>query len=197
MVVFANVFKVEKELQEILRKNAKGKIYLWNYAAGILNPEFSFENVRALTGFAVKEFAHDFKNEQFGYKIKQFEFGPVSQMELDFPLIEILSEETVQTISAYPNDKIMCARTQKDGGISVLCAFPSMMAKEFRELAIEASCKMYAPVNCTVYADNRIIGIFPKEDVSYRLDLGNFSVGEKHSLEINIKAKGAEYFIYD
>jgi len=68
---------------------------------------------------------------------------------------------------------------------------------DFRKLAIEADCKMYAPENCTVYADNRIIGIFPKNDVEFTLELGENSVNGEHGIELKINAKGAEYFIYD
>jgi hypothetical protein len=56
---------------------------------------------------------------------------------------------------------------------------------------------MPAPVNCTVYADNRIIGIFPKVDTEFVLDLGTYAVHGEHRLALKIPAGGAEYLIYD
>lgn len=197
LIVFLNAFKVDDKLRKILKENAKGKTYLWNYAAGILNPDFSMENIKNLTGFNIKEFNHNYQTEEIGYKIKQLKFGPVKEIELDFPLIEILPDKDIEVISKYPNEKILSAKTNKDGGKSILCTFASMIADDFRKIAQDAGCKMYAPLNTTVYADNRIIGVFPKEDVAYTLDLEKFSVNGKNKIDLKIKAKGAEYFVFD
>ena len=91
----------------------------------------------------------------------------------------------------------MCAEAEKNGGTSVFCALASLMAEDFRKLALEAGCRMYAPVNCTVYADNRIMGVFPKEDVQFALEFGPYTVDGNNRKEISVKAKGAAYFIYD
>lgn len=197
MIVFANAFKIDRTLRQILEEYAKDKTYVWNYAAGILDPDFSLENTKDLTGFEIAEFEHSYAAEQIGYKIKGYNFGPIHEIELDFPLIEILPDTAVEVLSEYPDGKILCAKTEKNGGISILCAFASMRMKDFRTLAMEAGCKMYAPENCTVYADNRVIGIFPKYDVRFTLDLGEHTVEGKNKIDLSIKAKGAEYFIYD
>ena len=197
MIVFANTFKIDSKMRQILKENAKGKTYVWNYTAGILNPNFSFENTKELTGFDITEFDHSYESEEIGYKIKEYKFGPIKEIEFDFPLIEILPEKDIEVLSQYPDGKILCAKTKKDGGTSVLCTLASMMMKDFRKLAAESGCKMYAPENCTVYADNRIIGIFPKNDVDFTLDLGEYSVEGKNKIDLNIKTKGAEYFIFD
>lgn len=197
MIVFANAFCVDEKLREILQSNAHGKTYVWNYTAGILNPGFSLDNVKNLTGFSVREFKHAFKNEEFGYKIKQYNFFPVPELELDFPLIEIADDTESDILSHYPDGKILCAQKEKDGSKSVLCTFPSLTASDFRKLAIDAGCTMFAPPNCTVYADNRIIGIFPKYDISYTLKTGELKINGANEINLNIKAKGGEYFIFD
>ena len=191
------VFVIDNKLRDILKKNAKGKIYIWNYASGILSPDFSFDNVYNVTGFNIKEFNHEFVGENFGYKIADYKFGPVKKLDIDFPLFEIMQCDDITPVSYYPNKKIMCAKTEKDGGVSYLCAYPSMMSSDFRKIAEDSGCKMYAPINVTVYADNRIIGIFPKEDVSYELDFGKFTSNSLKTVQLDIKAKGAEFFLFD
>lgn len=197
MIVFANAFCIDAKLRKILADNAEGKTYIWNYAAGILSPDFSLENTRDITGFSIKEFEYDYKPEEFGYKIAQYKFGPVQKLEKDFPLIEIADDGNSEIISRYPNGKIMCAKMQHNGGTSVLCAFPSMMSGEFRSFAAESGCRLIAPEECTVYADNRIVGVFPKNDVSFKLDFGGKTVNGKKSVQLDIPAKGARYFVYD
>ncbi|MBE7038026.1 MAG: hypothetical protein E7404_03890 [Ruminococcaceae bacterium] len=197
LIVFANAFSIDEKLREILKKNAKGKTYIWNYAAGVLSPEFSYDNVFDVTGFNINEFKHLFVGEEFGYKIEKYNFGPVKRIDIDFPLFEILPKENITPVSYYPDKKIMCAMTKKDGGVSYLCAYPSMMASDFRKIAQDAGCKMYAPLNTTVYADNRIIGVFPKDDVCFKLDFGKFTSNGLNSVNVDIKAKGAEYFVFD
>lgn len=196
-VIFANAFSVDEKLREILKANAKGKTYVWSYAAGILNPEFSPENTKNLTGFEIGEFGMDYEPEEFGYSIAKYNFGPIGKIEKDFPLIEILTEEKDGILSRYPNGKVMCAEKEKDGGKSVLCAFPSLTAAQIRSLAEDTGCKMYAPLNCTVYADNRIVGFFPKKDMKFDFTPNNKTVNGKNILKLDLKAKGAEYFIYD
>lgn len=197
MIVFANAFKVDNRLREILKANAENTTYIWNYASGVLNPDFDMENIYDLTGFHVKEFAHNYGTEEIGYRMKPYHFGPVPELILDFPLVEILSEAEQKVISRYPDGRIMCAEAEKNGGTSVFCALASLMAEDFRKLALEAGCRMYAPVNCTVYADNRIMGVFPKEDVQFALEFGPYTVDGNNRKEISVKAKGAAYFIYD
>lgn len=197
MIVFANTFLIDDKMRKILKDNAKGKTYVWNYASGILSPDFSLDNVKDLTGFGIKEFDHNFEDESFGYSITEYNLGACPKLLLDFPLIEVEAKDGDEIMSHYPNGRVMCAKTEKDGGVSVLCAFPSMMTDDFRKLAEDAGCKMFAPINCTVYADNRLIGIFPKVDVSFTLDFGDKTVDGANTKELEIKAKGAEYFIYD
>jgi len=197
MIVFANTFKIDDRMREILKNNAKNKTYVWNYAAGILSPDYSRDNVKDITGFEIQEFGHNYQNEQFGYRIKQYKFGPTEELELDFPLIEILPDSDLKVLSNYPEGKIMSAQKSYNGGTSVFCAFPSFMPEDFRNIAISAGCRMYAPVNTTVYADNRIIGIFPKNDVEFVLNTESYTINGKNEINLKIPAKGAEYFIFD
>ena len=197
MIVFANTFAIDEKMYELLKRNATGKTYVWNYAAGILNSGFNIENVTKLTGFKIKEFENEYQNEEFGYKLTPYKFREVPELYIDFPLVEIQEDDSVNVIDRYPNKKVMNAEIDYFGGKSIMCAFPSFTAEQFRKVAKEAGCKMYAPENCTVYADNRIIGIFPKYDVDFTLDLGEYSVGGKNKIDLKINSKGAEYFIFD
>lgn len=197
LIVFANAFRIDRQLREILEKNAEGKTYLWNYSAGILDPKFSMENVKELTGFELREFEHSYKTEEIGYQLKQYHFGPIPELILDFPLLEILPENAMEILKNYPNGKNLCAKTRKHGGVSILCAFPYMMAEDFRKIAEEAGCSFYAPINCTVYADNRLVGVFPKEDMDFSLDFRENTSDGKSNVALSMRAHGAEYFVYD
>lgn len=121
MIVFANTFRIDEKMRKILKESAKDKTYVWNYATGILNLEFSKEYVKELTGFEIREFEHDYQTEELGYKIKQYKFGSIPELILDFPLIEILSgTENSEILKTYPNGKTLCAKVKKDGGIFCL-----------------------------------------------------------------------------
>lgn len=197
LIVFANAFFVDAKTRRLLRENARGKTYLWHYTPGILSPEFSVEGTRALTGFDIAEFEHSYQNEEVGYRMSQYGYPMFVPLELDFPLVEVLPSEEMRVRGRYPDGRVLCAETEKDGGRSILCTLASLSAEDMRSIAVEAGCRMPAPVNCTVYADNRIIGIFPKVDTEFLLDLGTYAVHGEHRPALKIPAGGAEYLIYD
>lgn len=171
-IIFLNAFKLDsKTWKRISKKMNPNATVLWNYTPGIIGEGFKISNVRDLTGF----------------EIRQME--PVSHSE--FPYIEILKTEQVvcemtykqrATMKEYEkiprlediprNEKTAVAiRKRSGGGISILSALPPLNAETLRKFAEEAGCHMYTPVNCTVYADSRFIGVFPSRDMAGKIRL--------------------------
>ena len=183
MIVFANAFCIDHELCKII-KNTKA-VCIWHYAPGIRNPLYNPENVKTLTGMAIKELNCNFHLcNDYGIDAK---LPPV-----------YIDSEADEIISTYPSGKIKIAKKNNH----ILSCSYSMRASDFRNIATDAGVKMYAPANCTVYADNRIIGIFPRENISGLLSLPSgdqltdvFS-GETYinNQETNFKAKNAMVF---
>ena len=53
---------------------------------------------------------------------------------------------------------------------SVLFTVPNLTSKDFSNFAKSAGCKLFADAGTTVYADSRLIGIFPSNEVEINLD---------------------------
>lgn len=159
LIVFANSFLFEKNQWEQIKKRIpKSSTIIWNYAAGIRKPDYSIDNVKDVTGFDIEPCSSIEIDNLIGYNNLN-----------DFPLIHIVPDSELTVIKRYPNNKIMSAMKNSKGGKVILCAYPYLKAHELREIAIDAGCYMFGPVNCTIYADNRFIGIFPKDSISYDL----------------------------
>ena len=66
----------------------------------------------------------------------------------------------MEILSRYDSGEVNCAKLGDD----VVCATPSLDRKMLRELAKRAGVTIVCDADCTVYADNRIAGLFPKDD---------------------------------
>lgn len=76
----------------------------------------------------------------------------------EFPFFAVESPEEV--LARYSSGEIAAARTGREYHI----ALPILKAKHWRKIMEEARCRCPAPVNNTVYADNRFTAIFPKDN---------------------------------
>lgn len=187
MIVFANAFVVDEELRGILAALPDTTLCIWNYAAGVRNPDYDLFNVKALTGIAVDRYEQD-QSYSNGY-------GAVGNC----PPIHILPEAEVEILERYPDGAIKTARK----GNSLLAASPDLRAKDFHRLAKLQGCHMLTGAGCAVYADNRFVGVFPgKEAVDglhfpqagcYR-DLISGMEFEKDN-DISLNAKSAMVFL--
>lgn len=147
MIIFANAFMIDKDIREII-KNAisKNTLCIWNYAAGIRNPDYNSENVKDITGMDILPYKIDYKlNNGYGVDAK-------------LPPIQIKAEEAIEVIERYDDGAIKTAKCRNN----ILAASPDFYAKDFHKYAKECGCHMYASYDCTVYADNRFVGIFPR-----------------------------------
>lgn len=162
LIVFANTFSFRAgQWEKINRRIPKEVTLLWFYAAGIRNPEYSVENIKLVTGFSVTENVAENPEPFTGYNLPD-----------DFPQLSIIAEDKMEILKKYQNGEIkMGKKILQDGKISMLCTYPDITAIEFREIIIQAGCRLIAPTGCTVYADNRVIGLFPQYDISGEIEL--------------------------
>ena len=69
--------------------------------------------------------------------------------------------------------------------------------KTLRKIVEDAGVSCFAPENCAVYADNRIISFFPREDMSFvpvipqKRIISDFLTGEQYVSGTSIEIKGA------
>jgi hypothetical protein len=198
LIVFANAFHFEKGQWERIRNRIpKTATIIWNYAAGIRNPDFSVTNVKEVTGFSIEPYSGTKVDISNGYNILN-----------DFPLIQIAPDSEQSVLDKYPDGSIMTSlKINNEGGKTILCAYPNLKASKLREMAVDAGCYMYAPLNCTVYADNRFIGIFPKEAIHYNLSLKEKvnvtdaitgkSWNNIDEIPVKMEAKGAKFLVIE
>ncbi len=198
LIVFANSFYLEKGQRERLMKRIPEKAtVVWHYAAGIMAPAFSLENVAQLTGFSIEETADPAPGTDFGYTVEPF-LG-AAWLEHDFPMFCIKEQPDLTVINRYPDGKIMSAEKMRNPyAKTVLSAFPSLKTADFRRLAEDAGVHLLAPVDCTVYADNRIIGFFPKADLCAEVALPEgCTLNGKTTISLDLPFHGSAAFLLD
>lgn len=159
MVVFANCFNFKEGQREKLLELTRGKLRVWNYAAGICAPTFDYRNFTRLTGFEIREIVRN-DADYFGYPQDVYDYKKSQNRNSgDFPLFTI-EANGMEILSRYESGEVNCAKLGDD----VVCATPSLDRKMLRELAKRAGVTIVCDTDCTVYADNRIAGLFPKDD---------------------------------
>lgn len=151
VVCFLNVFTLPAE--DWLRLKARlspGATLIWQYAAGIRAPEYDPQNVRRVTGFDVCPGT--------GYSEWVYEDAPC-----DFPPLRIREDANVEALLSASDGPVVAQRGREEGGRSVLTTEPCLCKENLRPILQEAGVHFYAPMGCTVYADNRLLGLFPQE----------------------------------
>ena len=179
MVVFANAFRLATAEREALLKKLEGKLLVWNHAAGILAPEYDPDNFSALTGFLLSPLS---RANLSWWDAFAKEHGDLVG---DFPLFT-LEKGTCETLLTYPDGTPNCVLN----GNTCVCCTPVLTRTEFRTLAKRAGVTIWCDADCTVYADQRIAGYFPKENFSGSLRLPS---GEWQSTTIPAKGLAVYY----
>ena len=157
LIVFANCFCVTPDERERLLRLTADKLVVWHYAAGILSPEFDIDNCRKLTGFRLRELERG-GSDFIGYT-REYYNNSHRREPNDFPLITF-DADGAEVLACYPTGEPLAAIR----GRVCVAAAPCLNAADFRSLARRAGVDILCDADCTVYADNRIVGFFPKED---------------------------------
>lgn len=173
MIFFVNTFLINpEEWSQIKNKISTETTLVWFYAPGIKNPGFELANISTITGFEVRE--RDLKNPKPMIVMSEAFFENSSLLNcndaLEIPLLEVIPKDGIQFLGNYNDGGIASAmRYDNEKRQHLYFALPFLRAEQIRFLGAQAGCRFYAPVNCTVYADNRFIGVFPKEAIDSEL----------------------------
>ena len=153
MIVFGDTFYFERgQVDRILSKLNPNAMIIWNYAPGVLLPDFSYENVKSICGMKVCESA---------------------KSESDHPTLCICENEGAEVLERYENGEIKIASKVHMGRRNILAASPELETKDFRRFAEESGVDFYAPCGVTVYADNRISSYFAGESEGAEIKVDN------------------------
>ena len=213
LIIFLNTFKLSTDQWERIEACiSKDATLLWNYAPGILNPEFSVSNIEAITGLKVQEKSGYPYPELFPEPGSVFEgaetLKPVAELSVDYPLLEIIPLEESQVLAKYDDNTAAIVSNLHKGRNIIYSVLPFLQPEHLHRIAASAGCHMYAPADCSVYGDSRFIGIFPRtelkdaklvfrEKVSFESTVSGRKERSVKSITMNLKAKEMEFFIYN
>ncbi len=190
VIIFLNVFYMPPERWQALRSRMRRDVtMIWHYAAGILAPGFDPVNIQRLTGFETIQTQHA---SAFLY----------DDCPADFPPLRIRLSKGQQSLLEDEEGAVAAMRQRSDGGWTLLATEPCLQTELLAPLLQKWGVHCYTlDSKCTVYADNRLIGLFPKEDIDCLLRLPvpmaledlltgqRYEVGEPVSLRIPAAGK--------
>lgn len=168
VIFFLNCFRIsEQEKKMIYGKISKRTTLVFNYTFGIMSDGLSLNNVAENTGFKIRQI--DTKS-----KIPYFEILNDDMTVLySYNDIKKFEESAKCRFEDVPGGNRVAAATimREDGGKNIMFAVPSFTSETFRKIAEESGCTDIAPINTTVYADNKFLGIFAYTDISENIKL--------------------------
>ena len=180
LVVFLNPFLVDLERwKRIAPRLPAGVTLLWNYAPGVLSPDYAPKNVGAFCGFEVRERPAAVSPEVVaagylaGTPPLAWDASPPDEVPIvhHCPLFEIVGP--CEPLARYA-----------DGGVAigaragqVYAAAPLLKAAHLRRIMERAGCRLYAPLGYVVYGDSRFFSVSAAADgeLELRLPPGGFN----------------------
>lgn len=164
-IVFCHAFVMPQETWNVLRKRiAPNTHILWNWAAGILDPKYNPDNQKQVTGFRTRECPDRMQPEAL---YRHIYWHGTHNCPQDYPLLEIVPEAGQEILQTSPDGKILTARIPREQGANIFAAEFTLREAFLRKLLTEAGVDFYAPENCTVLADDKLLGFFPRWDVAF------------------------------
>lgn len=175
IIFFLNTFKIDSEIWSQIKSGISSFTSLvWFHAAGILSPDFDLDNIRKTTGFSVTPQTAD------NSTITMRSSSPLGKCSLIYkqdhplalPLLKLKDVQEEQIWGQYEDGSIAAAATKgEDNHWNIYFALPLLKAKHLRKLYALAGCHFYAPLDCTVYGDNRFISVFSRSNCTGKINL--------------------------
>ena len=197
-VVFCHAFVLPKELWAKIQARLRPDAHvLFNYAAGLLAPEFSPENQKAVTGFETYETPGRMHHKDL---YRHIYWHATHRCPQDYPLLAIKGEKGQEVLQATPEGHVLTARVERGDGKNIFAADFTLRAPLIRTLLQAANVRFLAPEYCAVLADEKLIGFFPRFDVCFEYEFvgtwRNVITGEKVSGKkvLSIREKKFEIF---
>ena len=199
VIFFLNCFELnDNECCELYKSISKKTVLIFNYAFGIKNGCVSVDNVKKSTGFSIVA-----RNEETS--IPYFEIVNSDDISPIYSFRDVIKSENENEYCSFKDipdgDAVAVAKLiRNDGGVNIMAAIPALGSKLIREIAEEAGCTVYAPINTTVYGDSRFLSFFAYENISEVLDVKDKYYdcvkNEEISVEITLDLKKGDYVFW-
>ncbi len=164
-IAFCHAFVLPRALWEKIRARIRLDAHvLFNWAAGMLTPEFDHDNQKQVTGFSTQECSARMQPAQL---YRHIYWHAVHDCPQDYPLLCILPESGQEVLETSPEGNILTARVERGCGANILATEFTLREKLLRKLLTDAGVNFLAPENCAVFADDHLIGFFPRYDVAF------------------------------
>jgi len=198
-IMCSHAFVMPKEKWQALRARMRPDVHiLWNYAAGLLDPAYSPDNQKAVTGFRTAPCPERMQHEDVYKHIYWHAVRPVPQ---DYPLVEILPEEGQEVLQTSPDGHILTARVACGEGASIFAADITLRTPILRRLMEDAGVRFQTPAYCSVLADEQLIGFFPQKDqqFAYRFEglWRNVMTGKTVSGTVEMQIEAKKFAIFE
>jgi hypothetical protein len=198
-IVFCHAFVMPKGKWEKICARINPNAYvLFNYCAGILDPAFSLENQKTVTGFNVYETPNRLHHKDLYKHIYWHETRAIPQ---DYPLLSIVKEDGQEVLQTSPDGHILTAMINRDNGKNIFASDFTLRTELLKKLLQQAGVEFLAPSYCAVLADEKLIGFFPYHDVCFTHNFEgvwqNVITKEKVSGEQELRIKAKEFMIFE
>lgn len=198
-IVFQHAFVMPKEKWDVLRSRIRPDAHiLWNYAAGLLDPEYNPDNQKAVTGFKVMETPDRLQHKDVYKHMYHHASFPIGD---DYNRLAIQPEDGQEVLQESPDHYILTARVDRGQGKNIFAADMTLRSELLRKLLEDAGVTCYGPVHCTVYADDKLIGFFPRYDVqvehTFEGQWRNVITGDVVTGPISIPVEGKKFAIFE
>ena len=213
LIVMLNAFQLlPEQWRQIHARIPTQATMMWNYAPGILSPDFSMDNMEKTVGMKIAERGAVLRPKILPEPGSCLEgTGPIrleADGNVDYPLLEVTPSDQISVLARYEDGAIAVASGQHGGHKVVYGALPFFGPEHLRRIAANAGCHLYVPENCAVYADSRFIGVFPKDDLrneklefQHEVSLQSPITGRREisvkSVALDLNAKCLEFFTVD
>ncbi len=164
LIVFGDTFYFEAgQIECILSRLSSDAVILWHYAPGALMPEFSYENIRYVSGFYLRE---------------------KPSAASDHPVLYIEERDGIEVLARYESGEAKIGSALHMGRRNILAAEPELEVSDLRRFAEDAKVELPAPEGVTVYGDNRFVSFFTgeHEGAEIKTEKGIVNIAEKDSL---------------
>ena len=198
-IVFCHAFVMPKEEWAKIKARIRPDAHvLFNYAAGLLDPSFSLENQKIVTGFNTYECAGRMHHKDL---YRHIYWHATHNCPQDYPLLALEKEEGQEVFQTSPEGHILTARVARDQGANLFAADFTLRAPLIRKFLQDAGVKFYAPEYCAVLADEKLVGFFPRYDVDFDYEFKgtwqNVITGEKVSGKTKISIREKRFMIFE
>lgn len=198
-ILFCHAFVMPLDKWKKLEKRMRPDAHvLWNYAAALLDPAYSPENQRQVTGFSVRQTPERMNHPQLYRHIYWHEARLIPQ---DYPRLALVEQEDQEALQRSPDGCLLTARKARGPGKSLYSADLTLRTPILRQLLQDAGVDLAAPENCAVLADSMLLGFFPRFDVCFTYCFSgtwrNVITGETVSGETKLSIREKRFVIFE